>query len=139
MFLLLFAFVILAPGLALALGICACVGESHKWLRFFGIFTGMLLLEIAGAYAIYRRSAEEAFRSTSPDGNHVVVVYALPNFSMMPGSGSDGPAIARLYTRSGKQLRQTDVEMLQLATIEWQEHSVIVAGLHEWELSQTRK
>jgi len=85
------------------------------------------------AFVIYRNSGKEAFRDHSPDGRFYVVVYRLPNFSWTPGSSSDAPAIARLCDASGKTLREGDVEMLQMAEVEWGEGEVMVSK-NVWQL-----
>jgi hypothetical protein len=84
-------------------------------------------------YVSYRLSAKEAFHEDSPDGRFRVVVYRLPNYSMTPGGGSDAPATARLYDSKGRCLEQGDIEMLQVAYVEWDGDHVLV-GPHYWAL-----
>jgi hypothetical protein len=62
-----------------------------------------------------------------------VVIYRLPNFSMTPGSGSDGAAIGKLFDASGRLLHQGDIEMLLAADVEWTDDEVMV-GRHIWSL-----
>ncbi len=71
----------------------------------------------------------------SPDGRFRVVVYRLPNYSMTPGSGGDAPAIVKLFDSSGQLLQQDDLDMIQLAEVEWSEDSVMINDIF-WKLER---
>ena len=106
---------------------------KRTWARF-GLLAAILFFGgcILG-YTTYRYSAKEAWRNKSPDGRFYVVIYRLPNFSMTPGSGSDGAAIGQLFDASGRLLHQGDIEMLMMADVDWTDEEVMV-GNHIWSL-----
>lgn len=83
------------------------------------LFTLLLISGIFGTIFFYRSLASEAFSQTSPDGRFKVVVYRLPHSSSTPGSGSDGPAIVRLFDATGHCLASADLPMLQMAQVVW--------------------
>jgi hypothetical protein len=83
------------------------------------IFPLLLLIGSISAISLYRSLAYESGSSTSPDGRFRVVVYRLPYFSPVPGSGGDCPAILRLFDNKGNQLASADLPMIQLAEVNW--------------------
>jgi hypothetical protein len=126
-----------AVGLTVSLVLGALLARWGGWMfRKFAVIT--IVIFITGwslLYANYRLSAKVAFVEDSPDGRFRVVVYRLSNYSMTPGSGSDAPATARLYDSKGRCLEQGDIEMLQVAYVEWDSDEVHV-GTHHWDLKE---
>lgn len=95
----------------------------------------LLIIGWTAWYANYRLSATESFHEDSPDGRFRVVVYRLSNYSMTPGSGSDAPAIVKLFDSKGQLLQQSDLDMIQLAQVEWSEDSVMISDIF-WKLEK---
>lgn len=71
----------------------------------------------------------------SPDGAFRILVLRRPLPFAMPGQAGDAPGIVRLLDRNGHVLRETDVEMVQMAnTVEWEAHRVRIRFVADWEL-----
>ncbi|HSI65152.1 MAG TPA: hypothetical protein VLE43_18640 [Candidatus Saccharimonadia bacterium] len=118
---------------SLVLGAWLTSYGGWRFKKFLIIATVIFITGWSLLYANYRLSAKVAFFEDSPDGRFRVVVYRLPNYSMTPGGGWDAPAIARLFDSKGRCLEQGDIEMLQVAYVEWYEDEVM-AGSHLWDL-----
>lgn len=82
-------------------------------------FTLLLISGTLASITLYRSLASEAFSQFSPDGRFKIVVYRLPFSSSTPGSGSDCPAIVRLYDADGNRLATADLPMIQMAEVQW--------------------
>lgn len=54
---------------------------------------------------------------------------------MTPGSGGDAPAIVKLFDSNGQLLQQSDLDMIQLAQVEWSEDSVMISDIY-WKLEK---
>ncbi len=120
---------------ALILGATITAIRGWMWVRF--LITSLIVFVIGWTawYANYRLSATKAFHEDSPDGRFRVVVYRLPNYSMTPGSGGDAPAIVKLFDSNGQLLQQSDLDMIQLAQVEWSEDSVMISDIF-WKLEK---
>lgn len=120
--LILFSMVASVPSLALA---ALIAGTRWKgWMWFIKLTVLIFIVGVLACYVSFRASAKLASTNTSPDGRYKVLTYRLPNFSMTPGGGSDGPAYAELLDQNGKVLRHVEFEMLQCAEVEWHPNTV---------------
>jgi hypothetical protein len=120
---------------ALVLGAVITATRGWRWIRFPITSIAVFAVGWIAWYGNYRSAATEAFHENSPDGHFRVVVYRLPNYAMTPGSGSDAPAVIKLFDSSGHLLEQSDLPMLQLAEVEWSENSVMIGNIH-WKLDR---
>lgn len=131
----LFIFLTISIFGALTLGATITAIRGWRWSRFLMTSLTLLIIGWTAWYANYRLSATESFHEDSPDGRFRVVVYRLSNYSMTPGSGSDAPAIVKLFDSKGQLLQQSDLDMIQLAQVEWSEDSVMISDIF-WKLEK---
>jgi hypothetical protein len=62
---------------------------------------------------------------------------ALAVMGTMPGQSGDAPGTVRLHDRSGRVLRETDVDMVQRVDhVEWDADSVHVKLVADWPLRE---
>lgn len=87
--------------------------------RFYILVPVLLCCSSVATIVFYRSLAHEASSDISPDGRFKVVFYRLPYFSGTPGSGSDCPAIVRLFDNKGNHLASADLPMIQMAQVTW--------------------
>ena len=77
--------------------------------------------------------AKEWRRYPQPNGPHAIVVYRLPQWFALPGSGSDAPAVVRLETGNGEVLESTEVELLlSVGVPEWRNGRVEIKLIADW-------
>lgn len=71
-----------------------------------------------------------------PDGRYKIVIYRRPVlFGMMPGQAGDAPGVVKLFDQSGKELAETNVEMVQnVERVEWLPRHVRIKLVAEWDL-----
>jgi hypothetical protein len=110
-----------------------------RWLKMALSVLILIALITYGLRAWRRWAAEEHYKFASPDGRFEIVVYRMPSLGFaMPGQGSDAPGYFQLReTRTGRVLREQDVEMVQLVRrIHWSPTDVDVGLLAKWSLPQ---
>lgn len=75
-------------------------------------------------------------RFESPDGRYAIVVFRRVGGVSFPGASSDAPGVVMLIDRQGRQLRETDVEMVQqVNNVEWTAKSVHMTDVGDWVLN----
>jgi hypothetical protein len=95
------------------------------------------VVAVIAAYAIWQRFHLEQYQVIdSPDSRFRLVVYRrLSWHSTMPGQGSHGPGVVRLYDRSGHLLDEAEIPMVQqINDLEWTKDEVTVPLVFDWKL-----
>ena len=99
--------------------------------------TGALwLLLLTGSGMACSRDIEYR-RFDSPDGAYHVTVYRRSSAlsSSMPGQSGDAPGKVRLHDKSGRVLREAEVDMVQLVDqVEWDARGVHIKLVADWPL-----
>ncbi|MEG4227579.1 ankyrin repeat domain-containing protein [Microcoleus sp. N9_B2] len=105
-------------------------------MRFFrfgclGILGLLIILSVAP-----REIMKSGIRSAdwSPDGQYAIAIVRHPMLFAMPGGGSDAPCDVFLFDASGRELKSTSFEMVQLVSAGWQGDIVEVGMFERWEL-----
>jgi len=111
--------------------------------RISRMFIGFLyILSLILTVFIYRVQFEGRLDSVyrSPDAEYEFRVYALPNWSMSPGSGSDWPGYLRLYNKDGTFLAFQYFPMSTVLMLPvWKRDEVQVGTLGYWTLPDGKK
>ena len=99
---------------------------------------GLVIVLLGLAVWLAVRPREEiSAEYVRPDGHYRLVLYRRysPVIGTSPGSGSDEPGRLVLLDRAGHQLREAEVEMVQLVTeVDWEDKSVYVRYFADWPL-----
>ena len=96
-----------------------------------------LCLAVLACAAVGCSRETEYRRFDSPDNAYYVSVYRRSGTftSAMPGQSGDAPGTVRLHDKTGRVLRETEVDMVQsVDTVEWEPDSVHIKLVADWPL-----
>jgi hypothetical protein len=97
------------------------------------------VIAVIAGFAVWERVHLEQYRViNSPDSRFRLVVYRRQIWpSTMPGQGSHGPGVVRLYDRSGHLLDEAEIPMVQqINDLEWSKDEVTVPLVFDWKLPE---
>ena len=112
-----------------------------KWLALAIIGLTITIAAVLNFSPIKRACCASEFQTlNSPLSDHYLIVYRYASLlALSPGSSGDLPGYVQLYNGQGEQLREKDVEMVQLIqNVHWTENSVTIKFVLDWPLSDTK-